>query len=138
MKPVSELDEDDADVLHHGKNHFPEVFRLSFGATVELDLIQFADTVDELCNFCTESGGDLFLRRGCVLNDVVQERCLDTFRIQVQIREYAGYSNGVSDEWLAGKAFLALMGLRAELVGLYDLSDLIGRKICLQLGQQPV
>ena len=48
MQPVGELDQDDAHVARHRKQHLAETFRLRFLARIEFDLIELGYAVDHV------------------------------------------------------------------------------------------
>ena len=130
---VGELDHDDADVPHHGEEHLAKALRLRFLAILELDLIEFADAVDEFSDDFAEHRGDLRLGGRGVLDDVVQDRGNQRIAVQPQIGEDVGDRYGVRDVGLARDALLPLMAFGAEVVGLPHALDLRGRQIGLEL-----
>jgi hypothetical protein len=130
---VGELDHDDADVAHHREQHLAEALGLRFLAVLELDLVEFADAVDELRDHLPEHRRDLGLRGGRVLDDVVQDRRHQRVGIQLQVGEDVGDRDRMGDVGLARDALLALVALGAEVVGLADPLDLRGRQVRLEL-----
>ena len=129
VHPVGELDHDHADVAHHREQHLAEALRLRLGAVFELDLVEFADAIDEIGDHLTEHGDDLGLGRGRVLDDVVQDRGDQRIGIEVQVGEDVGDRNGVRDIRLAREPLLALVALGAEFVRLAHPLDLRGRQV---------
>ena len=127
---VGELDQDHAQVAHHRQQHLAEVLRLRFLATLEADLVELGDAVDDLGDIGAEararcrSFGD---RR--VLDDVVQDRRDDRVGIQMQVREDFGGGDRMGDVGLAGDALLALVRGGAELGRLADALHLFGRQV---------
>ena len=64
---VGELDHDDADVAHHRQQHLAEALRLSLLAVLELDLVEFADAVDQFGHHLAEDRRDFGLGgRACL------------------------------------------------------------------------
>ena len=87
MRAVRQLDHDDADVAHHREQHLAETFGLSLGPAAKLDMVELGDAVDQFGDVGAEALRDLVLGGRGVLDDVVQNRCNDRRRIEVQIRE---------------------------------------------------
>ena len=133
MHAVGELDHDDADIAHHRQQHLAKALRLGFLAVLELDLIEFADAVDELGDDLTEDGGDFGLRGRRILDHVVQDGGDQRIGVQPQIRENVRDGDRMRDVRLARNALLAVMPFRAELVGFPHALDLSGRKIGFEL-----
>jgi len=48
VKPVGELDQDDAHVARHGEQHLAEVLGLRVLGALELDAVELGDAVDQL------------------------------------------------------------------------------------------
>ncbi len=136
MCAVGELDQDDAYVAHHREQHLAERLRLGFLAALELDLVELRDAVDELGNVGSEALRQLVLGRRGIFDDVVQNRRDDRIRVEMQIRQDGGGGHRMRDVGLAGEALLAFVGGGAELGGLFDAGDLLGRQIGADRGQQ--
>ena len=75
METVSQLDQDDPDVLCHGKEHFAVVFRLFFFLGLVLQLVELGDTVHKTGHFLAEAGDQLFPRDRCILDDIMEKAC---------------------------------------------------------------
>ena len=60
MQTIRQLDENYADVLDHREHHLAKTFCLGFGATAELDLVEFADAVNDQRDLLPELFPDLF------------------------------------------------------------------------------
>ena len=135
VSAVGELDEDDAQILDHREQHFTEALGLCFRGVVKMKFIEFADTVDEQRNASPEFLLDVAQRARRVLEHVVQQRCLDGARIEMQTRENLCDRNGVGDVGLAADAFLALVGLRAELMRSEYAGDIVLRQVGFELRQ---
>ena len=66
----------------------------------------------------------------------MENRRDDRVRVEVQIRQDGGGRHRMCDVGLAGEALLAFVGGGAELGGLFDAGDLLGREIGADRGQQ--
>ena len=115
--PIRELDEDDAQILRHREQHLAEALGLRLGGAVEAQVIDLADTIDEQRNVVAEPFLNLGQRARRVLDDVVQQRGLDRAGVEVQPGQYFGYRDRMRDVGIAVAPLLALVSLRAELVG---------------------
>ena len=59
VQAVGELDDDDADVGDHGEQHLADVLGLMVFAIGELDLVEFGDAFDDVCDLFAEAVLDL-------------------------------------------------------------------------------
>jgi hypothetical protein len=132
VHPVGEFHHDDADVAHHGQKHLAKAFGLGLLAVLELKLIELADPVDEFGHHLAEEGGDLRLRGGRVLDDVVQDRRHQGVGIKPQVGENVGHRDRMGDIGFAGNPLLSLMFFCAEFVGFADPLDLGRRQVGLE------
>jgi hypothetical protein len=126
---VRELDHDDADVAHHGQQHFAEALGLGLLAILELNLIELADAVDQFGHDLAEDGGYLGLGGRRVFDDVVQNGRHQGVGIQAQIGEDVGHRHRMRDVGFARNALLAAVLLRAEFIRFAHPLDLRGRQI---------
>ena len=134
VRAVGQLDQDHAQVAHHRQQHLAEVLRLRFLAVLEADLVELGDAVDDLGDVVAEALRDVGLRDRRVFDDVVQDRADDGVGIEMQIGQDDGGRDRVRDVGLAGNARLALMRGGAELGGVADALDLLGRQVGRDLG----
>src|SRR5450432_1222750 len=130
---VRELDHDDADVAHHRQEHFAEAFGLRLLAVLELNLVEFADAVDEFGDHLAEYRGYFRLGGRRVFDDVVQYRGNQRIGIQAQIGENVGHRDRVRDVRLARDPFLSAVLFGAEFIGFAHPLDLRGRQIRFEL-----
>ena len=73
VEPVRELDQDDADVIHHRQQHLPEVFSLTLFARGKRNRPDFRDALDHVRDLGAEELGDTLRRRQRVLDHVVEQ-----------------------------------------------------------------
>jgi hypothetical protein len=130
---VRELHQDHADVAHHGEQHLAEALGLRLLATLELDLVELGDGIDQLGDVLAELLGDLFLGGRRVLDDVVQDRRDDGLGVHVQVGEHIGRGDGMRDVGLAREALLAAMRGGAEFICLLHPFHLVGWQVVLEL-----
>jgi hypothetical protein len=81
---------------------------LRFGRTVESQMIDLADAVDEQRDVVAEPFLNLRQRARRILDDVVQQRRLDRAGVEVQAGQDLGYGDGVGDVGIAVAPLLAL------------------------------
>ena len=126
---VRELDHDDADIAHHRQEHFAKAFGLRLLAILELNLVEFADAVDQFGDNLAESRRYFGLGRRRVFDDIVQNRGHQRVGVQAQIGENVGHRDRVRDVGLARDPLLAAVLFGAEFIGFAHPLDLRGRQI---------
>ncbi len=151
MKPVGQLDDDDAHVLGHRHEHLADacgprgLVRVLDGADLvfapgvhELVLRELGHAVDERGDLFPELIRELLVGDGSVFDHVVQQGGAQRVVVEVEIDQVKGRAQGVFDERFAGLAVLAGVRLFGEPVGLFDGGDLLGRKIVTCLVEQEI
>ena len=73
VQAIGELDEDDADVVHHRQQHLAEVLRLTLFARRERDGAELGDALDDVGDLRSEELGNPLGGGQRVLDDVVQQ-----------------------------------------------------------------
>ena len=130
VQAVGQLDDHDADVAAHGKEHLAEVERLLGVHRVHLDGGELRDAVDELGHRLAEEVLEVRERGRRVLHRVVEEGRADDVLVHVQVvGEDERHLDGVVDVGLAASALLVLVELGGEAVGLVDLGHLVGGEV---------
>ena len=129
MQAVGQLDQDNADVLGHGHEHFAQVLKLLLllGITQHA---QAGDAVHQLGDRCAELVLDLLIAELGVLNAVVQQRGADRIRVQPHLDHDLCDRYRVDDVRLAVFALLSLMRLGGALIGRTNFPD-IGLRVLL-------
>ena len=110
MQPVSQLDDDDADILRHRHENLPEIFRFFLLLRLEYDLVEFGHSADKFQYFVAELPPDIFFSDGRVLDDVMQKRRRNRRGVQPQLHEDFRHGAGMNEIGLAGSALL--IGMR--------------------------
>ena len=130
VETVRQLDEDDTDILGHGKEHLSKVLCLDF------DLIRIVGQLSQLCNAVDQKSDlrpeflfDLRIGHPGILHGIVQKTRNDGFLVQLQVRQDNGHTERVDDIGLSGFSFLILVGLLCGKVGLFDHGDICRRVI---------
>ena len=136
VQAVGELDQNHADIARHGEQHLAEILRLRLFLRLEFNAGDLGDAVHELCDIVPEFLGNAFLRRGRVLDDVVQDRRRDALGVEAHFRQDAGDFYGMVDVGFAANAALSLVGLGAEQVGRINVSNVAGLEIGFEYGAQ--
>ena len=86
MQPVGDLDEDDADVLRHGHEHFAEVFHLLVLAARKLHAGELCNALDDVGDLGAELPGDILVGDGGIFDAVVQQRRHDAVLVEPHLR----------------------------------------------------
>src|SRR5215204_6189897 len=114
VEPVSELDQDDADVVNHGQQHLAEVLSLTFFTGRERNGADLRDALDDVSDFRAEQLGDALRRSQCVFNDVMQQPGSDGDHVELHVRQRISDLERVNQVGLAGMAHLTLVFERRE------------------------
>ncbi len=110
MQAVGQLDDDDADISRHCKEHLPQVFKeVFFAGATQFYLAKLSDTVHQFRHFDAEFFFDLIEGEIGVLGDIVQQTGRDSTRFHTDFRENPSGFEGVFDIVGAGFSFLPLM-----------------------------
>ena len=86
VQSVGDLDEDNADVLRHGHEHFAEVFHLLVLAARKLHAGELCNALDDVGDLGAELPGDVLVGDGGILNAVVQQRGNDAVLVEPHLR----------------------------------------------------
>ena len=106
VEPVGDLDENDADVLAHGHEHFPQILHLLLLGGGILHPGQFGDALHQFGHRAAEPLGDVVKGGVGVLDAVVKQRAHHRVGVQADFRDDLGHGQGVDD---VGRAVLALL-----------------------------
>src|SRR5690606_12665741 len=120
VRPVRELHEHDAQILHHREDHLAEALGLRLRGAVEAELVQLADAVDQVSDVVAETLPNLFERRRRILEHVVEQGGLDRAGVEIQARDDLRDADRMRDIRLAAAAVLTFVSLRGEFVRLDD------------------
>lgn len=123
VKPVGQLDEDDADILGHDEKHLAQVFGLVILEGLEGELAQLGDAVDEGHHLGAETLPKLGLRHGRVLQNVVEKGRREGVEVDLHIGEDHGHVNDVDDVGLARRTELTAVGRRGDDEGLAEAGE---------------
>ncbi len=129
VQPVGELDEDDAHIADHGEEHFANVLGLAVFAIGELDFLDLSDALDDVGDLLAEALGDVLGGDRGVFDGVVEEAGGDGGGVELHLRKDEGDLKRVKDVGLAGGAELAFVMFEAELPGLANDVDVVGRSV---------
>ena len=136
VHPVGELDDQDPDVLGHRHQHLAHGAGLLGLLGIELDPLQFGDTVDDGRQVLAELPRQVFEGDAGVFHRVVEQGGCDGDFVEAQFGHDSGHRHRVGDVGLARLAALALVGLGGHLVGAGDVADLVARFPSAEAGDQ--
>ena len=137
VQSVSQLDEDNADILRHGEEHLAQVLEL----LLLLGVAQHAQSgyaVHQLRDRRAEFVFDLLVAELGVLNAVMQQRCTNGIRIQPHLHNDLGDSDRMNDIRLTVAALLSLMCLGRTFVCRANLLDIRLRVLFLYAFDQKI
>ena len=129
MQAVGQFDEHDADVAHHGQQHFAEVLRLCLGLALKSDLGQLGDAIHQLGHCFTKLLGQLLLGDWRVFDYIMEDGSDNGFVIEAHLGHVQGNCDGVSNIGLAGFALLVFVRLGPKKKSPIGHIDLVGLKI---------
>ena len=138
MHTVSELHENDADILRHGEKQLSEGFCRGDLSALEFELIEFGDAVDNVCHFDTEALRHLDLRHAGIFQHVMHEPSLNGHAVHMPARENRRHRERMRDVRLARFAELPQMMFVSVAIGLENRLAVAFRQIKPAPGQQLV
>src|SRR3984893_17284534 len=109
VKTVSQLDEDDSYVVHHGKQHLAYVFGLLLFARNITDLRYLGEPINEMRDFFSEVLADGIEVHQRVFHDIVKKSGSNRHLVELHIRENVRHFQRVNQVRLAGRTLLSLM-----------------------------
>ena len=90
MQTIGQLDEDDANVVHHGEHHFAQVFGLLLFLGGEVDFADFGDALDDVRDLLAEFLANVDDRHRGVFDGVMQQAGGDGDGIHFHFGEHEG------------------------------------------------
>ena len=117
VQAVGELDQQNADVVRHGKQEFAQVLGGALVLGLRLDLGQLGDAIDQSRDVAAEQARDLFGRGDRILDRVVEDRGGDRLVVEPQVGEDARHLDRVAEIGVAAGALLGAMRLHREDIG---------------------
>ncbi len=112
VQPVSQLDDDDANIVHHGEQHLADAFGLAFLARVEVEFAELGDAVDAARHFLSEVLADLIQADARVFHRIVEQAGFEAHQIHLHVGQDQGDIQRVNHIRLARYASLTLVRLR--------------------------
>ena len=98
VEAVSQLDQNNADILGHREEHLAQIFRLHLDLIdVVADLSQFRHAVHKELHLLAEFPADILVGQLGVLDDIMQKACSDRLLVQFQIRKDNGDTERMDD-----------------------------------------
>ena len=134
VETVGEFDQDDTDILGHGKEHLSEIAGLHFLLDMGLiavvagkfEFFQLGDAVDQQRDIRSELFCDLFPGHDRIFNYVVQKACGDRLLVELEVRQDQRDIKGMDDVGLSGLSLLSFMRLSGHLIALFDQGYVVG------------
>ena len=129
MKPVGQLDEDDANVLGHRQRHFLKILCLPELNRVEFDVGQLADAIHQIRDFHSKLGTDIQYVDALDLDHIVEECRHQALCVHMHSRKDAGDGQRMRHIGFATASCLAIVGLLGVIVGSSDELSLFQRQV---------
>ena len=120
VQSIGELDQNDADIFRHRKEHFAIGLELLIFLRFERDAPELGDAVDERGNLGTEHILNLVELKDGVLDHIMQEGGGDRFVVEVQFGQDLSDLQRVIDIGFAGGALLFFVPFLGDEVGALD------------------
>ncbi len=136
MQAIGQLDEHDADVVHHGQHHLAHVLGLCLFRGCEVNLADLGDAFDDVGNLLAELSLDLFDGYGGVFHRVVQQTGDDGRGVQPHLRQQGCHLERMHQVGLTRVAYLPFVMFQGELVGLFDEGLVVFGAIGADLAQE--
>ena len=131
---VGQLHQDDADILHHGQQHFAEALRLPVLGREEIQLAQLGDAVHAARHVFAEFLAHLFPGDAGVFHHVVKQSRLHGDDIHAHVRQDMGHHEWVHHVRLAGTAALSLVVFQGEAESFFQGRQVVFRAVLADLG----
>ena len=109
VESIRQLDEDDANVVHHRQQHLAEVLDLPLLAGRKRDGADFRDTLDDVRDVVAEGLANSLDRRQGVFDDVVQQAGGHAHDVELHVRQDVGDFERMDEIRLARMADLPLV-----------------------------
>ena len=121
MQAVGKLDQNDADVLCHGKEHLPQVFCLNLQLIrIVGEPAQLRDPVHQKRHLTAELQPEPLIRYDGILYHVVEKSRDNRLLVKLQLRQDDRHTKGMNNISLAGFANLPLMGIIRNPEGFFN------------------
>ena len=131
VQPVSQLDQQHADIFGHGEQELAQVFRRTFILGHCLDLGKFGDAIDQPRDFGAEMRLDILDRGKGVFHRIMQQRGDDGRLIELEVSHQARHFDRVAEIGIAARAFLGAVFLHGIDIGAVQ-HRLIGVRVVIE------
>ena len=136
VEPVRQLDYDDACIMRHGEQQLAIVLDLLLGVRAECHLTDLGDTIDDVGDFFTQLGAQVFQADECIFDNVMHQRGNNRRRIEMKIRDDLRDFYAMRNVLFARRAFLARVRLLTVPIGVRDQLEVQAVAIVLDLVAQ--
>jgi len=112
VQPVRKLHHDDANVVDHGQEHFPDIFGLPRLGSQQVQPVDFRNAFDQAGDVRAKPLHDARRGYACVLHHIVQQGGAKRRNVELHVRQDVRHFEGMREVRVAG-----LAQLRAVLFG---------------------
>ena len=133
VKPVGQLNQNDADIVHHGEQHLADVFGLALFGSHHFEAADFGYAFDEMSDVGAKAlfdPGDGILR---IFDGVVENRGGEGGGVETHVREDVGDFEQVSEIRVTRTAELVVVTLGGDFVGAADHPGIFGGAVLAEL-----
>ncbi len=136
VQTVGEFYDDDAHVMHHGQEHFANVFRLPRFRREHIEAANLGDAFDKLGGLLAKSFLNSCDRKFGVFDDVVENGGGEGGGIHLHVGENVRNFKQMRHVRIAGAAELIAVALCGDFVGAADYPGVFRRPVFAELGQK--
>ena len=133
---VGKLDQNDADVLHHGEQHLADTFCLAVFGGEYIELGEFGNSVDATRHLGTELLTHLFDGNAGVLHHIMKQPCFHGHHIHPHVCQNVRHHDRMSHVRFPGIPRLALVIFAGEAEGLLERGEIVLGAVLADLGFQ--
>ena len=136
VQAISQFDENHAHIPCHRQDHFSKTGGNRLFPGAEIKMSQLGHTIDQLGNLIIKNFLDFSLRCRRIFDDIMHHRRHQALIVEPHSCQNISDGNRVIDIGLARHAFLIDVRISTEEIGAIDLTNLFGRQVGLQVGEQ--
>src|SRR5580658_4554684 len=133
VQAIGQLHDDDADIVHHGQQHFTEAFGLAFLGVEDIEFAELGDAIDAAGDFVAETLADFVGGHAGVFDKVVQQSGFDGDQIHAHAGQDMGDHEGMHHVGLAGLAQLAFVQLGGGTKSFFYGGEVVARAVLADL-----
>ena len=131
MQAIRQFDQNNPNILRHRQQHFAKVFGFGVLFGIKLDLINFANAIDQSGDIFTETKLQVFFCGRGIFNNIVEECRNNAAAVQAHLRENRGHGHRMKNIGFTTATALTLMDLSAKKIGRVNSAGVLVAQILL-------